>query len=549
MKFINYEDESEKDPDFKSAVREIVLMQALMKAECNAILKIYDVYPCVRDEQKFLVLVMELCDCNLMELIKVRIEEGRSCWSEEELLYILFQLVEGFYLMKRHSVTHRDIKPQNILYSSEDKWYKIADLGGSKFLKPPASKQSLDGKNTVRGSPAYWAPEIYYYCELQKDKEGRFFVGKQHLPYNPYQSDVYSVGITLLLMKKLVPRLDREGIKKEVESMRRSKQGSYLEQVLVRMLESDESKRMSFEQVYEVLGREKGRFKQPKEDVYVNCLKTGKERKSMSGEELLEREIDLGEAYEKLLLLEHAKSHYEQAYRLAHKQGKDSLKADILNNMGTVNCDLGQLDEAERNYLDCLAYYKKIHGEKHTSVGDAYNNLGIVKRKKGEYEKAIKCYEAAYHIKEQVFGENNLGVALILGNLGMAYRKLGDLDQSLKYYKSALQLKKLICGDASIILCATYDNLARVYYLKAQFDQAISCYQITTDIYRKSASSNPHRLADALFELGQCYQNTARPADAVKAFTEASTIRNQEQNSKDHIICLEHLASSLLEDK
>lgn len=61
-----------------------------MKANCSAILKIHDVYPCVRDDSKFLVLVMELCDCNLMELIKVRIEENYSRWSDEELLYILF---------------------------------------------------------------------------------------------------------------------------------------------------------------------------------------------------------------------------------------------------------------------------------------------------------------------------------------------------------------------------------------------------------------------------------------------------------------------------
>ena len=32
---------------------------------------------------------MELCDCNIQELIKVRIEENRSHWSDEELLYVL----------------------------------------------------------------------------------------------------------------------------------------------------------------------------------------------------------------------------------------------------------------------------------------------------------------------------------------------------------------------------------------------------------------------------------------------------------------------------
>jgi tetratricopeptide (TPR) repeat protein len=84
---------------------------------------------------------------------------------------------------------------------------------------------------------------------------------------------------------------------------------------------------------------------------------------------------------------------------------------------------LGEFDEAEKNYTDSLALYKKTYGDKHTSVADAFNNIGIVRRKKGDYTGAIKYYEKAYNIKEKVFGENNLGGALILSNIGLAHRK------------------------------------------------------------------------------------------------------------------------------
>ena len=50
LKFINYEEENEQDIEFKAAVREIVIMQSLLKANCPAILKIHDVYPCIKDE-------------------------------------------------------------------------------------------------------------------------------------------------------------------------------------------------------------------------------------------------------------------------------------------------------------------------------------------------------------------------------------------------------------------------------------------------------------------------------------------------------------------
>ncbi|CAD8098168.1 unnamed protein product [Paramecium sonneborni] len=545
LKFIGYDDESDQDPEFKAAVREIVIMQTLSQTNCQGLLKIYDIYPCIKDDNKYLVIVMELCDCNLMELLKVRVEENKTKWTDEELLYILHQLIEGFVIMKKHNVTHRDIKPQNILYCQADKSYKIADLGGAKFLKPKQTQL-----NTVRGSPAYWAPEIYFFCDLQKDKEGRFFVGKQHLNYDPYTSDVYSVGITFLLMRKLIPRMDRESLRIEVEILRKLKSPSIFEQILTKMLEYDDQKRVSFDELLILVSSYKDLFKKPNEDVFVNCLKTQQDKKNLSPQDLMMREVKLAEAYEKLNLPEHAKSHYELALKYAIKLSKDNAKADIMNSLGTVNCDLEQYEEAEKNFCESVALYKKLNGDKHSSVADGYNNLGIVKRKKGEFEKAIKHYEQAYQIKEQIFGENNLGGAVILQNIAMAHKKLKNFDQAIKYFKSALQIKKLLCGDRSPILCSTYDNLARVYYEKQQFDMAISFYSITAEIYRKHQQSNQQRLSDTLFEIALCFQKIGRSAETIKAAQESYTLRKQiyGQYAKQTVKSQELLSQSFLEE-
>lgn len=55
----------------------------------------------------------------------------------------------------------------------------------------------------------------------------------------------------------------------------------------------------------------------------------------------------------------HAKSHYEVALKYSNKLSKDSLKADILNSIGTINCDINNLEEAEKNYIESAALYKK----------------------------------------------------------------------------------------------------------------------------------------------------------------------------------------------
>jgi hypothetical protein len=48
------------------------------------------------------------------------------------------------------------------------------------------------------------------------------------------------------------------------------------------MLEHDEKERLSFEEVNTLIKKDIAFAKQPNEDVYVNCLKTGKDKKNMN---------------------------------------------------------------------------------------------------------------------------------------------------------------------------------------------------------------------------------------------------------------------------
>ena len=71
---------------------------------------------------------------------------------------------------------------------------------------------------TIRGSPAYWSPEIFYRCGLKQKPDGGIDVEKTHIPYDPYQSDIYSLGITILQMMKLQSKFERTDLELEVYS-------------------------------------------------------------------------------------------------------------------------------------------------------------------------------------------------------------------------------------------------------------------------------------------------------------------------------------------
>lgn len=89
--------------------------------------------------------------------------EGRSCaeilrdegWVEvQEAASIIEQACEGLHYAHRHGVVHRDVKPGNLLRSSDGE-VKLADFGIAKATE----QSSITQVGSVLGTAAYLAPE------------------------------------------------------------------------------------------------------------------------------------------------------------------------------------------------------------------------------------------------------------------------------------------------------------------------------------------------------------------------------------------------------
>ena len=187
--------------------------------------------------------IMELAERDLEKEINNRKAYNRF-YSEEELLDFILQLVKTLSLMQKNSITHRDIKPQNILLLKG--FYKLCDFGETKII-------SGDGPilQSVRGSELYMSPILFY----------AYNRNVQHVLHNTYKSDVFSLGMCTLLVSCLSarPLCDIREIKNMVTvetiviNSLINKYSKKMINLILKMLEIDENLRMDFIQLEEYI--------------------------------------------------------------------------------------------------------------------------------------------------------------------------------------------------------------------------------------------------------------------------------------------------------
>ena len=131
---------------------------------------------------KVLYILMELAISDWDKEIKNRLKLN-SFYKEQDLINLLKQIVLSLSFLQEKGISHRDIKPQNVLIFANNS-YKIADFGEAKEVKQ-ANKQM----ETLRGTELYMSPILF--TTLRNSQNNNVI-------HNAFKSDVFSLGYCIL---------------------------------------------------------------------------------------------------------------------------------------------------------------------------------------------------------------------------------------------------------------------------------------------------------------------------------------------------------------
>lgn len=125
-------------------------LEILQSADHPNIIKLYETY----EDSRYLHMVMEMCTGgNMLDRI---VNQGTH--SENEAAVVMSKLCLAVNHLHELFICHRDIKPDNCIYASEDpsSEIKLLDFG----LSNKFGNEKVEGLYSLVGTPYYMAPEI-----------------------------------------------------------------------------------------------------------------------------------------------------------------------------------------------------------------------------------------------------------------------------------------------------------------------------------------------------------------------------------------------------
>ena len=204
------------------------------------VVKILGIYSNKLDKTTYVVYVlMEVGMTDWEKEIKTHIEK-KIDYKETELIHIIKQLIDVLSFLQKQNISHRDIKPQNILVFKNNV-YKLADFGEAKQLENMTINLAC---NSLRGTELYMSPLLF----------NGLRTGQVDIRHNVFKSDVYSFGLCILFSGTLEMMslydirkfVEMEDVKKYLNKKFKNKYSDKFIELLSMLLEIHENKRPDF---------------------------------------------------------------------------------------------------------------------------------------------------------------------------------------------------------------------------------------------------------------------------------------------------------------
>jgi CHAT domain-containing protein len=169
---------------------------------------------------------------------------------------------------------------------------------------------------------------------------------------------------------------------------------------------------------------------------------------------------------------------------------ENGFVATVLNSLGILNIDKGDLERAESFLLQSKKIKENYLGPENISHVVNLTNLGIIAREKKDYITAEENYRKAIAIVEKAFGPDNPRLGQVLNNIGNIYRAKGDYPRALEAHLQVLRIWRTTKGPYHPMTLLCLGNIAKTYAAQGNIGEAIKFQSSVDSVIERNIELN-----------------------------------------------------------
>ena len=195
--------------------------------------------------------------------------------------------------------------------------------------------------------------------------------------------------------------------------------------------------------------------------------------------------------------------------------------------LGRVQCQMENFDEAVNSLSRALSIRKGLKQEQDLEAAEVYHELGKAFIHKEDFTSAFKMHQLALGIRESQMGEEHASVADSLFQLGLVEWKQERHEESLQLHRRAADIREKYFGKKHHRTAESYFQLGLMLSELKRHSEALTLHQQALEIRQKLQGCMETSIADSYLETGCASINVGQFGSAFSSLENALTIRTQ----------------------
>jgi serine/threonine protein kinase len=223
------------------------------------------------------------------------------------------------------------------------------------------------------------------------------------------------------------------------------------------------------------------------------------------------------------------------ADRIARDLGEEpEIQARLLETVGRVFYNLGDLDQAESSWTRALEIRRTLRGDSHAEVAADLQRLGDLEFARGRLDRAAELAERSLAIHQSLGEAAAASVPDNLHLLGAIARQRGELESAQQLHRRALELRRARLGETHPEVAESWNLLGIALRRGHDLEGAEQAYRKAHELWSRALGADHPDTVTALNNLALVTHLLGDHRRAERLFLELIAIRRRVLGPRHH---------------